>query len=126
MTISTVLNQYKENAVKSAPPEKLVQMLYEGAIKNLRMAINYLDNDDRALFGSYLGKGNSIVAELLSSLDHDAAPPITKNLEKLYLFVIDRITEANLNLNSAGLRQSIKILETLKEGWDYAAKQSNS
>lgn len=126
MANSALLNQYKQNAVISAPPEKLVVMLYEGAVQNLKLSISALEKGDRAQFGLRLGKSNSIVAELLSSLDHHAAPEITKKLEKLYLFVIDRITEANLSLNNKGLNDSIKIMETLKEGWEYASKQTGA
>ena len=124
MTVTAILNQYRENAIFSAPPSKLVIMLYDGALKHLNASVTYLEQNDRALFGAHLGKANGIVVELLSSLDHDVAEDISRNLEKLYLFVIDRITQANISLDPAGLKDSIRILTTLREGWEYAASHA--
>lgn len=125
MTMTSMLNRYLEEAVKSSPKEKLVLMLYDGALRNLRQALSALESQDRAGFGNFLGKSHSIVAELLNNLNHEAGEEISRNLEKLYLFVIDRITESNLKMDSVGISESMRILQTLREGWDHALKQTN-
>lgn len=120
-----MLNRYLEEAVKSSPKEKLVLMLYDGALRNLRQALSALESQDRSGFGNYLGKSHSIIAELLNNLNHEAGEEISRNLEKLYLFVIDRITESNLKMDPVGINESMRILQTLREGWDHALKQTN-
>jgi flagellar protein FliS len=124
MTQNTLIKNYKKDAVLSAPPGKLMLMLYDGALQNLNHSLRALEKGDRPSFGLYLRKGQAIIAELLNTLDHKVAGDIPRNLEKLYLFVIDRLTQSNLERNSAGVEDSIRILKTLKEGWDDAVSQT--
>ena len=119
------LNRYKEDSIVTAPREKLLLMLYDGALRNLNIASKCLANNNRAGFGHHIGKGQAIIAELLNSLDHDVGGKVTKNLEKLYLYIIDRLIEANLSSATKGLDDSVGILKTLKEGWDDAIQQTS-
>jgi flagellar protein FliS len=123
MTAQTVVSQYRNDAVRSAPPEKLLLMLYDGAIRNLNMALKKLESGDRAGFSLHLGKGQAIVAELMNSLDSKAAGEIGKNLEKLYMFIIDRLIDSNLKCKGKGIDESIHVMKTLKEGWEDAVRQ---
>ena len=124
MTLMTQIASYKKDSVVSAPKEKLIVMLYESALRNFQQALFRLERNDRARFGMHLGRGQAIVSELLSSLDHEQGGKIAKDLEKLYLFVIDRLIAANLKREAKGLHDSIRIMKTLKEGWDHAYEQS--
>jgi flagellar protein FliS len=124
MPKNTLIHNYKRDAILSAPPGKLLLMMYDGALQNLSHSLKALDKSDRAGFGLYLRKGQAIIAELLNTLDHKVGGEIAANLEKLYLFVIDRLTHANLKMDGTGIRDSIRVLSTLREGWDYAVKQT--
>ena len=125
MPAITLLNRYKEDTIITAPREKLLLMLYEGALRNLNIASKCLEKNNRAGFGFHIGKGQAIIAELLNSLDHDVGGEITRNLEKLYLFIIDRLIKANLSNAGRGVNESVRILETLKEGWTDAIQQTS-
>jgi flagellar protein FliS len=125
MSSTMLLNRYKEDSIITAPREKLLLMLYDGALRNLNIACKCLDNNNRAGFGHHISKGQAIIAELLNSLDHDVGGEITRNLEKLYLYIIDRLIEANLSTGKQGLDDSAEILNTLKDGWDDAIQQTS-
>jgi len=124
MTGHAVIEQYQRNAIISAPPERLLIMLYDGALRNLNLSLRKLSAGDRAGFSLNLGRVQAIVGELLNCLDVKAGKEIGKNLERLYLFVIDRLIEANLKCDGTGIQHSIHILKTLKEGWEHAVRQT--
>jgi flagellar protein FliS len=124
MTMTAMLNTYKEDAIISAPKEKLLLMLYDGALKNLKRAVQMLEENNGSSFGVYIGKGQAIVAELLNSLNHEVGGEISKNLERLYLYIIDRLLSANLNRKTDGIHESIQIMSTLKEGWEHAVQKT--
>ena len=116
-------NEYKTNAILTASKEELVSMLYDGASKNLKKAKLHLKENRAAEFGLALGKAHNIVTELMNSLDHEAGERISRNLESLYAYILERITEANLKRDPEPIDISVKLLTTLKEGWDEAIIQ---
>lgn len=125
MTVATAIHQYKEDTITSAPPEKILLMLYEGAMRNMNLALTRLSASDRAGFSLHLGKGQAIVSELVNSLDTNVGGEICKNLEKLYLFVIDRLMQANLKCEGREISHCLRIMKTLKEGWEDAVRQTS-
>ena len=125
MPATALLNRYKEDSIVTAPREKLLLMLYDGALTNLKIASTCLEKNNRAGFGIHIGRGQAIIAELLNGLDHDVGREVTRNLEKLYLYIIDRLVKANLSSAGQGVKDSVRILETLREGWTDAIRQTS-
>ena len=117
MNRQTAASAYKESLFESAPPLKIVHMLYEGAIRFLGQA-NQLDPQvDPALFAENLRRAERIVSELRLSLDHTQAPELCSDLTSLYTFVERLIQDALLERDATPLSEAIDILETLLEGW---------
>ena len=121
MTYATAAAVYRRNAILTASPEKIVQMLYEGAIRHLERSHTALR--DPAMthspeVGESLGKAIGIVGELRSSLDHEAGGELAANLDRLYEFSLEQISQANLSRNAEPVENSLRVLRTLKEGWD--------
>ncbi|MFH2000033.1 MAG: flagellar export chaperone FliS [Planctomycetota bacterium] len=126
MTTATAIERYKKNIILSAPPGKLLLMLYDGAIKNMNTAVQKLKENDRAGFSLHIGKGQAIISELLSSLDMKIGGEIAKNLENLYLFVINQLTESNIKCTDKGIVHALHIIRTLKDGWHEAIKKTSN
>ena len=124
MTSNAVLNRYKEDAITMAPREKIVSMMFNHALKNMGQALEKLETQERGRFGLHISKSQAIVGELLSSLDHEVGGKLSRDLERLYLFVIDRLIDSNLKRQGKGIRESMRVLKTLKEGWDHANTQT--
>ena len=75
MTYAQAAATYQRNAVMTASPEKLVKMLYDGAIKNLEQGRAGLEDSTTARsqeVGQSLSKAMGIIGELRASLDHAA------------------------------------------------------
>jgi flagellar protein FliS len=95
-------------------------MLYQGAIDFLRQAKGSLERGDMAEKGQCITRALAIISELLTGLNFEVGGEVARNLESLYLFMIDHITTANLVNDPQRLEEVISLLCTLKEGWEGA------
>jgi flagellar protein FliS len=114
---------YKKTSIQSASREKLLLMMYEGAIKFTKLAITAAEAKNIAERGTNIGRAYDIILELNNTLDHKIGGEISKNLEQLYMFITEQYTKANITGDPQYLRSSLKILETLYEGWERAIEQ---
>lgn len=116
--------KYKATSIQSASREKLLLMMYEGAIKFVKLALTAMEKKDIAARGENIGRAFDIVLELNNTLDHKVGDgEIAKQLEQLYMFITDQFTKANIHNDPKPLMEALKILETLYEGWKQAVEQ---
>ncbi|MEQ1875769.1 MAG: flagellar export chaperone FliS, partial [Bdellovibrionia bacterium] len=121
--------KYKTSAIQSASREKILLMLYEGAIRFTKLAIIACEKKDIAERGINIGRAFDIIMELNNTLDHKIGGPIAANLEQLYMFMTDQLTKANVSGDPQPLKDVVKVLDTLYDGWVKAVeslKKSNS
>jgi flagellar protein FliS len=116
-------DKYKTTSIQSASREKLLLMLYEGAIRFMKQALIALDKKDIAGRGINIGRAFDIVNELNNTLNHAAGPEIAKNLEQLYMFVSEQLTKCNATGQRKPLEDAIRIMETLYSGWVEAIEK---
>lgn len=115
--------KYKTTAVTSASREKILLMLYEAAIKFVKLAITACEEKKVADRGTNIIKAYDIIMELNNTLDHKVGGDIAKNLEQLYMYMTDQLTKANMTGSVEALQNALKILETLYEGWQQAVEK---
>ncbi len=115
-------NKYKKASVESASQEKLLLMLYEGAIKFTKRAIIATDNKDIPNRCENITRAYDIVLELMNTLDFKVGGEVAENLEQLYMFITDELTRANITGKKEHLENVLKILETLYDGWKEAVE----
>jgi flagellar protein FliS len=115
--------KYKTTSIQSASREKLLLMMYEGAIKFVKMAITAAENKQIAERGMNIGRAYDIILELNNTLDHKVGGEIAKNLEQLYMYMTDQLTQGNITGDPQYLRNCLGILETLYAGWAQAVEQ---
>ena len=116
----TAYNQYQDTQVTTASPEKILVMLYNGAINFTRIAREKMEQGDVAEKARFIGKGLAIVTELMNTLNHDVGGEMSKRLEQLYIYIIDEYTAANINNSVKSLDNVLKILSALRETWAEA------
>jgi len=117
MLISTqsAHSAYRSGQVGSAGPLRIVILLYEGGIRFCRQALDEFDQPGTR--GQALGRAHRIVAELMASLDAEQGGEIAQNLEALYGFMLDEITNANARQEPRALETVIDLLSTLLSAW---------
>lgn len=115
--------KYKTTSIQSAGREKLLLMMYEGAIKFTKLGIQAAEEKRIAERGINIGRAYDIVMELNNTLDHNVGGDISKNLEQLYMYITELYTKGNVSGSPEPLREALKLLETLYDGWQKAVEQ---
>lgn len=115
--------KYKTTSIQSASKEKLLLMLYEGAIRFTKLGIQAAEEKRIADRGVNIGRAYDIIMELNNTLDHKLGGEVARNLEQLYMYMTEQYTKANLTGDPAPLRDVLKILETLYDGWQKAVDE---
>jgi flagellar protein FliS len=115
--------KYKQTSVQSASKEKILLMLYEGAIRFVKQALIAIDQKNIADRGMNIGRAYDVVMELNNSLNHEVGGEIAKNLEQLYMFITEQFTKSNATGQRKPLEDALKVLETLYSGWVEAVEK---
>ncbi len=118
-----VYQKYKQTSVQSASREKILLMLYEGAIKFTKLAIKATQEKKIADRGINIGRAFDIVMELNNTLDHKIGGEIASQLEQLYMFMMEQYTKANIHADEGPLQTNLKLLQTLYDGWVQAVEK---
>ncbi len=118
------LMQYKKSRVNTRSRGRILLMLYDGAIRFLEQAKVAMDQNRPDLRGERISKTHAIVSELIVTLDHDVAPELCENLEKLYIFMLDQLLAANRHNDKERLDTVIELLIGLRDSWRVAVKEA--
>lgn len=120
--MSNGYSKYKKTSIESASKEKILLMLYEGAIRFIKQAKEANQNKDIKGRGEMIGRAYDIVMELASSLDFKVNSGVATNLEQLYIYIMEELTRANITGQEKHLDNSLKILNILYDGWVKAVE----
>lgn len=113
-----------ETGVVAASPNKLVVMLYEGAISACRNAINHMKEQDIQRKGEMISKAILIIESgLRLSLDKKAGGEIAQSLDALYGYMTQRLTLANIHNQVANVEEVIALLTEIKSAWEAIENQ---
>lgn len=115
--MSNPYQKYKQTSIQSASREKILLMLYEGAIKFTKLGIKACEEKKIADRGYNIGRAYDIIMELNNTLDHKVGGEIASHLEQLYMYVMEEYTKANISGKPEHLRNALKIIENLYQGW---------
>lgn len=118
MAINNPYNQYKENSINSATPAELTLMLYNGAIKFTKLAkINMADKNIQEISVNLI-KSQDIIDELNITLNMDYE--VSKELRSLYIFIKEKLVDANIQKDPKVLDDIIPIMEGMRDTWKEA------
>ena len=105
---------YQETAVTTQGKGRLIVLLYDGAIKFMRLAIKELEAGNDEVKGRYINELNAV-------LDIDAGGEIAANLRKLYCFINNQLSQANIKRDAQMIREVITMMEELNQSWKTIA-----
>ena len=114
------LGRYQDMKVQTASPAQIMIMLYDGAIRFSLQAKKKIEEKDFEGKGVFISKTQAIIDELMNSLDFTIAPDLCTNLQKLYIYINERLTHANIQLDPEAMDEVIQLLNTLRDGWKQA------
>jgi len=112
---------YQQNAILTAPPGRLVVMLYEGAGRFLRRASVAMQHGDVAKTNNALQRAEAIIDELTVTLNHEEGGEIAAGLRDLYLFCRRHLNEARLEKNPEKIEDVVGLLDELRDAFSQIA-----
>ena len=113
--------QYRQVQIKTANKGNLILLLYRGAIKFMKKAIEQLESKDLEGKGNSLMRAQDIVLELMYSLDDKMLGernPLAVNLQSLYLYAYRRLVYANVHMDVEPIEEVIALLQNLQDAWE--------
>ncbi len=111
------ISTYQKATIGTQSKGRLIVMLYDGAIKFLKLAIQELEARNYAAKGQYINRAQDIISELNAVLDIEAGGEIAENLRKLYVFMDRRLSQANAKRDPQMIQDVIGLLDELNQSW---------
>jgi flagellar protein FliS len=111
--------------VAEASPARLVQIMFEQILEHLATAQGCMarihDNlplTDVITKGKALGKAIRLIDQLNNTLDMERGQKIAANLRALYIYMLARLTAANVTNDSTIVAEVASLILKVKTGWD--------
>ncbi|NLB17461.1 MAG: flagellar export chaperone FliS [Syntrophomonadaceae bacterium] len=114
---------YKNAAIETTSPGKLLLLLYDAAICNLEEAVINIGDKDIAAAHHRLIKGQDIVLEFICTLNMDYE--ISHKLKDLYDYMYRRLVEANVKKDVEIIEEVRGLLGELRDTWRDAVNKTN-
>lgn len=119
---SNPLAAYQEvsisSSVEGASPEQLIQLLFNRLIEHLENSCAFIEQEQVSQKLTAVSKAINIVDGLRLSLNHDAAPELSGNLESLYDYMTRRLLEANLHNDASMVKEVLLLVKDIASAWD--------
>ena len=131
MPINKGYAAYQNTNIKTASQGKLVVLLYEAAVKNLKNAESLIDEENKIKpsnmekFGKFLQKAQAIITELQVSLDMEKGGEIAKNLMSLYIYFNQELISVNINHDKSKLEYIEQQMSELLKAWKEASASAS-
>jgi len=116
------LKQYQTSQVQTASPEKILIMLYDGAIQFLNKAKKELENKNIQEVHNNIVGAQKIIAEFMNTLDLEIGGETAVNLYNLYDYMHYRLVQANIKKDVEMVDEVLGHLKDLKATWEEAIK----
>ena len=114
------VKQYQNTTVETASNEKILIMLYDGAIQFLNKAKIALNEKNYEQSHNNLMGAQRILEEFINTIDKEPNPELANNLINLYEYFITRLVQANIKHEIGPVDEVLKFLKDLKSTWEQA------
>jgi flagellar protein FliS len=115
--------------VADASPARLVQVMFEHILSNLAIAQGCMERirdnvpyADVVAKGKAMGKAVRLIGQLDASLNMEQGGQIAENLHNLYLYMLGRLTTANVHNDAQIVSEVSNLVRKIKTGWDQIVK----
>ncbi|WP_078392222.1 flagellar export chaperone FliS [Shouchella patagoniensis] len=106
---------YKQQAVQTASPGELTLMLYNGCLKQIRLAHLAIEEFNIENRHACISKAEAIIRELMVTLRTDSE--VGSNMMRLYEYISHKLTEANIKNDRAALFEAETYVLEFRDTW---------
>ena len=114
------IKQYQTNNITTATPEKLMIMLFDGAIQFLQKAKTAIEEKNLTERSSNIESARNIIRELMRTIDLENGNIVAKQLFKLYNKMASNLIKANVTRNAGLIDTVIEDLTNIRWGFQKA------
>lgn len=108
---------YLRTKVMTAKPAELRLMLLDGALRFTEQARQGYASKDFELAYNGTRRAQAILLELVTSLRHDIAPELCKNVAAVYTFLYTSLVKASMTKDISAVDDVLRILRYERETW---------
>lgn len=120
------LKTYQRNEVETASPEKILILLYDGAIQFLNKAkIAMLNNNVPEIHNNIIGC-EEIIEEFINTVDEEKGGDFAIRIKALYQYFYNTLVMANIKKDESKIDEVLKHLIELRATWKQAIAIVNS
>ncbi|WP_410512602.1 flagellar export chaperone FliS [Paenibacillus sp. BR2-3] len=120
--ITSPYDKYRQSSVKTSSPAQLLLMLYDGAIRFVKVALEGMDAADFEKVSTNLGKAQTIVNELITTLDNTYE--VSQSLAALYEYINHLFIVSNIKKSKEPAEEAMGYLLELRQTFAQAAKMT--
>jgi flagellar protein FliS len=107
-------------------PVQQVVMLYNGAIKFLRLAAADIEAKDYTAKAEHSARALDIIQYLQSVLDFERGADVARTLDSLYTVITAMVLKASMSLDAQAMRRAADLLLPVSDAWAINAQASVS
>lgn len=115
MALPNAYSQYNNSKILTASPAELTLMLYDGAIRFCNIAVLAIEQKDVERAHNHIMKTQRIVDYLRQTLDFKY--PVAQDFERMYVYLSQRLLEANLKKDKEILEEVNTHLRDIRDNW---------
>ncbi len=120
------LKQYQRTEVETATPERILILLYDGAIQFLNKALIALDEKNIPEIHNNIIGAERILLEFMNTIDFEQGGDFAVRLNALYQYLYNRLVEANMKKDKDIVKQVLNFLTDLRVTWKQAINMTKS
>lgn len=124
MALPNPYQSYRNQQINTASQDKLILMLFDGAIRFCHQAKDALEQKKFEEANTFLTKAQNIVQEFMVTLDMQQE--IAHNLYALYDYFYRRLIDANIKKDPAIVTEVVSFLADLRETFAQAGLQARA
>lgn len=114
------IKQYQTNNITTASPEKLMIMLFDGAIQFLQKAKLAIAENNMQERAQNIESARKIIREFMRTIDLENGNDVSKRLFKLYNRMAMDLIKANVTRNAEKIDNVIEDLTNIRWGFQKA------
>lgn len=122
---SKYIKQYQTSNITTATPEKLMILLFDGAIQFLQKAKTAIAENNLQERSQSIENARKIIRELMRTIDLENGNDVSKNLFRLYNRMAMDLIKANIQRNIEKIDVVITDLTNIRWGFQKAIEIQN-
>ena len=114
------IKQYQANNITTATPEKLMIMLFDGAMQFLQKAKKAIEEKNLQERTTNIESARKIIRELMRTIDLENGNDVSKALFRLYNRMAMKLIKANVSKNIILIDEVLEDLYNIRWGFQKA------